>query len=54
MMLRYSFKLEKEADDIEEAVAKVLDKGYRTADIMSENMKQVGTKEMGSLIAAEI
>ena len=51
MMLRYTFNLNKEADDIENAVAQVLDKGYRTADIKSEDTKEVGTKEMGRLIA---
>lgn len=54
MMLRYSFSLEKEAKAIEEAVGKVLDKGYRTGDIYSDGMKKVGTKEMGSLIAAAV
>lgn len=34
MMLRYSFDLNKEADCIELAVKKVLDDGYRTADIL--------------------
>ncbi len=52
MMLRYSFQLEKEADAIEKAVTKVLEEGYRTADIMSEGMKAVGTKEMGNLISS--
>ena len=33
-MLRYSFGLSAEADAIEEAVNKVLDAGYRTADLM--------------------
>lgn len=50
MMLRYTFNLNKEADDIENAVAQVLDRGYRTADIKSEDTKEVGTKEMGKLI----
>jgi len=50
MMLRYSFKLEKEAKAIEDAVTKVLNAGYRTGDIMSEGMKKVGTTEMGKLI----
>ena len=54
MMLRYSFGLEKEALAIEKAVDKVLDGGYRTADIYSEGMKKVGTKEMGDLIVANI
>ncbi len=50
MMLKYSFKLDKEAKAIEDAVTKVLDLGYRTPDIYSEGMKKVGTKEMGRLI----
>lgn len=54
MMLRYTFALSEEADAIEQAVGKVLDEGWRTGDIMSEGMKQVGTKEMGSLIARNI
>lgn len=50
MLLRYSLDMDKEADAIEEAVRKVLKDGYRTVDIMSDGMKQVGTEEMGSLI----
>lgn len=54
LMLRYSFDLEKEAVAIEDAVKKVLNKGYRTVDIMSNDTKLVGTKEMGDYIVAEI
>ena len=54
MMLRYSFGLEKEAQVIEKAVDKVLDEGYRTADIYEDGMKKVGTRKMGELIAAAI
>ena len=54
MMLRYSFYLEEEAQDVENAIEKVLEKGYRTVDIMSEGMTLVGTKEMGDKIAQEI
>lgn len=54
MMLRYSFDLDKEAAAIEAAVRQVLKEGYRTADIMAENMKQVGTEEMGKLICERI
>lgn len=60
MMLRYSFDLDKEADDIEAAVKKVLQDGYRTIDIMPQEesrrtrVKQVGTAEMGDLIARGI
>ena len=54
MMLRFSLDLDKEADAVEAAVQQVLKEGYRTVDIMSEGMKQVGTKEMGDLIAERI
>lgn len=54
MMLRYSFDMPNEADSIEKAVSAVLDKGYRTADIMGEGCKKVGCKEMGGLIADNI
>ncbi|MBS7008743.1 3-isopropylmalate dehydrogenase [Anaerostipes sp.] len=54
MMLRYSFDLDEEADLIENAVKKVLEDGYRTVDIMSEGMVQVGTKAMGDLIIERI
>ena len=54
MMLRFSFDLDKEADAVESAVARVLKKGYRTIDIMSEGKTQVGTAEMGELIAGYI
>lgn len=51
MMLRYSFGLQAEAESIEKAVSKVLDGGYRTADIYTPGMKKIGTNDMGSLIA---
>ena len=54
MMLRYSFNLESEAKDIENAVVKVLEEGYRTGDIKSEGTILVGTKEMGALVAERI
>ena len=54
MMLRYSFDLDAEADMIEMAVKKVLKDGYRTVDIMSDGMVQVGTKAMGDLIIERI
>jgi 3-isopropylmalate dehydrogenase len=50
MMLRYSFKQETAARAIEQAVQAVLAKGYRTADIMAEGCKKIGTKEMGELV----
>ena len=53
-MLRYSLNLDKEADAIEAAVKAVLKKGLRTVDIMSEGCTQVGTVQMGDLIAERI
>jgi len=52
MMLKYSFDMSCEADAIENAVSKVLDEGYRTADIMSdnENCIKISCSEMGSRI----
>jgi 3-isopropylmalate dehydrogenase len=54
MMLRHSFKQETAAQAIEKAVNQVLADGYRTADIMSEGCKKVGTREMGELVRARI
>ena len=50
MMLKYSFKLDDLSDEIINAVRKTLKDGYRTADIMQEGMKKVGTSEMGNAI----
>ncbi len=54
MMLRYSFALAEEAEAIEGAVSDVLEEGYRTYDIMEEGKKQIGTREMGDLIAGRM
>jgi 3-isopropylmalate dehydrogenase len=54
MMLKYSFDRSDAYDMIFEAIKKVLAQGYRTGDIMSPGMKQVGTAEMGDLIAKNI
>jgi 3-isopropylmalate dehydrogenase len=53
MCLRYSFNMVAEADRLEKAIANVLDKGIRTADIMAEGCRQVGTTEMGDTILEE-
>lgn len=50
MMLRYSFDMDEEADAIENAVSAYLDAGYRTADIMSDGMTQVGCEKCGDLV----
>jgi len=54
LMLKYSLGLEREAEAIEQAVAEVLDEGYRTKDIMSDGCIQVGTTEMGDLVTKKI
>ena len=35
-------------------VGKVLDTGLRTADIMAEGCKEVGTQEMGEAVLAQL
>ena len=54
MMLRYTFGLGAEADAIENAVKSVLDQGYRTPDLYAGQGTQVGTAQLGDLIAAAI
>ena len=54
MMLKYSFNLDQAAREIEEAVERALDKGFRTADIYNEGMTKLGCAEMGEEIAREI
>jgi 3-isopropylmalate dehydrogenase len=54
MMLRYSFNKTEAADAIENAVRNVLDKGYRTQDIMECGKTLLGTEAMGEAIAVEI
>ncbi|MBN2557347.1 MAG: 3-isopropylmalate dehydrogenase [Clostridia bacterium] len=50
MMLRYSLGMPAAADDIEKAVARVLEEGYRTADIAKKGERTVGTVQMGEAI----
>lgn len=56
MMLKYAFKLDKEAQAIDAAVQRALDEGYRTADIkgLGAAVRPVGTVEMGDIIAGYI
>ena len=54
MMLNYSFGLADATAAIEQAVANVLQAGYRTADIWQECCQKIGTDEMGDRIAAEL
>lgn len=50
MALRYSCDMTAEADQLDKAIAGVLDDGLRTADIMQPGMTRVSTSEMGSAI----
>ncbi|MFZ5648859.1 MAG: 3-isopropylmalate dehydrogenase [Bacillota bacterium] len=54
MLLKFSLNLDSEAQAIEDAVTRVLDLGYRTADLMEDGMKLVNTDEMGDLIAEQV
>ncbi len=50
MMLKYSFGMNEEAEQIEKAVFNVLEEGYRTKDLATEDSKVVTTQEMGDLV----
>ncbi len=54
MLFRFSLNLDKAADDVEEAIKNVLQRGYRTADIFEHGTTKVGCREMGNIILEEI
>jgi len=54
MLLRYSLERGADADHVDAAVLRVLERGHRTRDIHSAGTKLVGTTEMGDLIASEV
>jgi 3-isopropylmalate dehydrogenase len=54
MLLRHSFQLEKEAACIERAVAAVLAKGARTADLAGKSHPTISTTEMGRLVVEAV
>ena len=55
LLLRYTARLEQEAQDIETAIRHVLDMGYRTPDLDRGQSKQiVTTAEMGALVTDAI
>lgn len=54
LLLELSLGLFDEANAIRKAINKVLDEGYRTADIMSEGLKQVGCAKMSELISENL
>ena len=54
MMLRYSLNLPDAAQVIEDAVAKTLSQGFRTADIATEGEQVIGCKAMADAVIANI
>ena len=54
LMFRFTLRLKREAWVIEEAVRRVLKKGYRTCDIQRKRKKPVGTTQMGEAVRKEI
>ena len=54
MMIFYSFNNKRISQIIDSSVKRVLDKGFRTEDIMDKKSKKVGTNDMGDLIIKEI
>jgi 3-isopropylmalate dehydrogenase len=56
MMLKFSFGMLEAAEAIDNAVAKVLDQGFRTRDIFMDKPgeKLVNTKEIGAAIIANL
>ncbi len=54
LMMRYSFGLEKEAKNIEQAVKRTLEQGYRTFDIWEKGCQKLTTREIGGKICQNI
>ncbi len=54
MMFRYSLDEPEAAARIEAAVQQVLASGLRTADIWSQGMRRVGTREMGDAVVSAL
>ena len=54
MMLRYSLHEPAQADRVEQAVARVLEAGFRTADIQGPGTTLLGTQEMGAQVVAAL
>lgn len=54
MLVRYSLNDENRAKQIENAVQKVLEQGFRTADIFEDGTKLVSCSEMGDAVIAAL
>jgi len=54
LLLRYSFRLEREAASIESAVSQVLDAGYRTRDLVTSGQSATSTTQMGEKVRESV
>ena len=54
MALKYSLDLDQEAENLDQAVQKVLDDGLRTKDILSKGKKEISTSQMGDAIISKL
>jgi len=54
MALRYSLDLGDLADKVDQAIAAVLAKGLRTADLKSEGATIISTAQMGEAVLKEL
>jgi 3-isopropylmalate dehydrogenase len=54
MAMRYSFGMGETANRLEAAIAAVLNRGLRTADIFTAGSEKVGTTAMGDAVLAEL
>ena len=54
MALKYSLDLNKESQNLDQAVQKVLDDGLRTKDIFTKGKKEVSTSQMGDAIISKL
>jgi len=50
MMLRYSFGLDQSATEIEMAIDKTLEQGFRTYDLEGSAEQKLGTREIGQKV----
>ncbi len=54
MMFRHSLGMPEEAEQVEAAISRVLDRGLRTADIAKPGEASIGTAAMGDAVLAEL
>jgi len=54
MALKYSLDLDKESQNLDQAVQRVLDDGLRTKDIFTKGKKEVSTSQMGDAIISKL